>query len=155
MKKSILSALFSIFTFALCFSQDTITLRNSDDILAKVIEVSPSEIKYKRFDNLDGPTHIILVADVLMIRYENGTKGIFNVEKAAPIADTTTSTPVSTENLFYKVQNDAVRYYKGYKGAGTGTLVVSLLSPIAGLVPAIICSASAPKEKNFNYPMLN
>lgn len=155
MKKIIISLFLSLFTLSICFSQDTITLKTSEDIKAKVLEVSPTEIKYKRFDNLEGPVHIVFVADVLMIRYENGTKGIFNVEKAelsTTTAETTVSTPVSTENLFYKGQNDAVRYYNGYKGAGTGTLVVSLLSPIAGLIPAILCSASAPKERNLNYP---
>jgi len=37
-------------------AQDLITLRNGDQITARVAEITLTEIKYKRFDNLDGPT---------------------------------------------------------------------------------------------------
>jgi hypothetical protein len=152
MKKLFFTTLLSLFTIVCCFSQDTITLKTSENIKAKVLEVSPTEIKYKRFDNLEGPTHITLVSDVFMIRYENGTEGIFNVEKTAPSATPAITPYVSTEKQYFKGQNDAERYYKGYKGAGTGTLVVSLISPLVGLIPAIACSATSPKELNLNYP---
>lgn len=68
----------SIFSVTLCYSQDTITNKKSEDIYSKVLEVTTSEIKYKKFDNLNGPTFTILKSDVIMIRYENGTKDIFN-----------------------------------------------------------------------------
>jgi len=55
-----------------------IVLRDGVMIEAKVTEISPTEIRYKRFDNLDGPTIVIPAANVLSIRYENGTSEIFN-----------------------------------------------------------------------------
>lgn len=74
--------LFIIFTLGLfittIFSQDIITKKTGEDISAKITEVTLTEIKYKKFDNLEGPIFSILKSEVLMIRYENGTKDIFN-----------------------------------------------------------------------------
>jgi len=59
-------------------AQDLITKKDGTDISAKVLEVTITEIKYKKFENLSGPIFTMLKSDVLMIRYENGTKDIFN-----------------------------------------------------------------------------
>jgi hypothetical protein len=59
-------------------AQDMIIRKDGNMIEAKVVEISPSEIRYKRFDHLDGPTIVISTADVLSIRYENGTYEIIN-----------------------------------------------------------------------------
>lgn len=56
------------------------------------------------------------------------------------------------EDLNIKGQIDAARHYKRYKGAATGTLLTSLLSPVIGLIPAILCSATNPKIENLGYP---
>ncbi|SDF43061.1 hypothetical protein SAMN04487996_110280 [Dyadobacter soli] len=56
------------------------------------------------------------------------------------------------EDLNIKGQIDAARHYKRYKGAATGTLLTSLLSPVIGLIPAILCSATYPKIDNLGYP---
>lgn len=67
-------------------------------------------------------------------------------------ADTTVPPPVVAQSLLVKGQRDAEMHYKKYKGAGTGTLLASLVSPLVGLIPAIACSATAPKETNLGYP---
>ncbi len=59
-------------------AQDLITMKNGDDVEAKIIEVSPKEVKYKKFSNLDGPTFTVNKSDILIIRYENGEKDIFD-----------------------------------------------------------------------------
>lgn len=38
--------------------------KTGDDILAKILEVTPSEIKYKNFDNTDSPTFTGLKSDL-------------------------------------------------------------------------------------------
>ena len=58
------------------YSQDIITLKNGEEIKAKVEEISSMEIRYKRFENLQGPTIVITKADVFFINYENGTREI-------------------------------------------------------------------------------
>src|SRR5688500_716753 len=60
------------------FCQDTIYKTNGTEIQAKILEITSSEIKYKRFDNLQGPTIYMPKAEVFMIKYENGTKEIIN-----------------------------------------------------------------------------
>ena len=58
------------------YAQDIITLRNGDEIKARVLEISSSEIRYKRFDNLGGATVVIPRIDVFFINYEDGTREI-------------------------------------------------------------------------------
>jgi len=76
---------FLIFTVVFLFvgicsvtAQDIIILKDGNTIAAKVSEISTTEIRYKRFDNLDGPTIVIPADRVLSIRYQNGTQEIIN-----------------------------------------------------------------------------
>lgn len=57
-----------------------------------------------------------------------------------------------SEDLYVKGQVDAERNYVKYKGAAAGTLIVSLISPLVGLIPAIACSSTSPKVTNLGYP---
>jgi hypothetical protein len=153
MKKIILSTLLTIFTISICFSQDVITIKSGEDISAKILEIGQTEIKYKKFDNQTGPTYSILKSDVIIVRYENGTKDLFNVNTSPSTTISTTTSNSDNGNLFLEGQLDAVKYYKGYKAAGTGTLVTSLfLSPLVGLIPAIACSSTPPDRYNLSYP---
>jgi hypothetical protein len=77
MKPILFIVLAILFNVTLGFSQDIITTRTGEDILAKILEINKTEIKYKKFDNQDGPLYTLLKADILMIRYENGSKEIF------------------------------------------------------------------------------
>lgn len=70
---------FSLFLFfGNAYGQDIIIKLNGDEIQAKVLEVGLSVVKYKKFDNINGPTFEILKSDIFMIRYPNGTKDVFN-----------------------------------------------------------------------------
>ncbi|MCL2041754.1 MAG: hypothetical protein FWG84_06925 [Bacteroidales bacterium] len=57
-------------------AQDIITLKDGYEIQAKVLEIEDQIIKYKEFDNQEGPTYDIQKSDVFSIKYENGTKDI-------------------------------------------------------------------------------
>lgn len=59
-------------------AQDIITKRNYTDIQAKVTEVGPREVKYKRFDSPNGPEYVIPIESVMAIRYENGDVDYFD-----------------------------------------------------------------------------
>jgi hypothetical protein len=65
-------------------AQDFIVLQSGDSIKAKVEEVGVTEIKYKRFNLLDGPIYIILKSDVKYIRYSDGSRDIFSEKKIIP-----------------------------------------------------------------------
>ncbi|MDF2451833.1 MAG: hypothetical protein K0S26_1337 [Bacteroidota bacterium] len=53
-------------------AQDTIYFNDATIVSAKINEVGISEIKCHRFDNLSGPTYIVLKKDINRIRYSNG-----------------------------------------------------------------------------------
>jgi hypothetical protein len=73
-------AAFSVSMF--CFSQDVITLRSGVIIQSKILEIGQTDIKYKKFDNQNGPVYVVMKSDVTGILYENGTKDVFNPETA-------------------------------------------------------------------------
>ncbi len=58
-------------------AQDIITMKDAEEIPAKVTEISDKNIFYRKWDNIEGPVYSISKADVLFIRYQNGTKEIF------------------------------------------------------------------------------
>ena len=149
MKKITIAAIAALLSLNFSYSQDLITIKSGEDMQAQILEVGQSEVKYKKFDNLNGPIFTILKSDILIIRYENGTKDIFsNKTKNEKLA----TEILSNENQFLKGQMDAAKFYKGYSGAGTGTLISSLISPIVGLIPAIATSSSKPNDDNLGYP---
>ena len=66
---------------ASAFAQDVITLKNGEDIQALVLEVGEVDIKYKKFDNPNGPNYTMKKLEIFMIRYANGNKDIFLEEE--------------------------------------------------------------------------
>jgi hypothetical protein len=149
MLKYIFAPLIIMFFFLNAISQDTITRKSGEDIQVKILEVNQTDIRYKKYENIEGPTYSMLRNEIVMIRYANGTRDIFVAENKD---DGESLEKYSKEDLFRKGQTDALINYRKYKGAGGGTLAVSLISPLAGLIPAIACSATSPKEINLGYP---
>ncbi|WP_035563767.1 hypothetical protein [Hymenobacter sp. IS2118] len=64
-------------------AQDLLTKRNGEELAVKVVEITPSEVKYRRTDNPDGPLITVWRTDVFMIRYANGAKELFDKAGAA------------------------------------------------------------------------
>ena len=81
MKKVFLISLASLIMSQFSFSQDIILLKNGDSIKSKIMEIGQTEIKYKKFDNQDGPLYVKAKSDISQIFYENGTKEVFSNEK--------------------------------------------------------------------------
>ena len=77
MKKACLLLLSCICIAFISKAQDTITLTNGSNILAKVLEINPENVKYKDYNNQDGPVITILRKGVLAIKYANGSKTTF------------------------------------------------------------------------------
>lgn len=59
------------------FSQDVIVKKDGSTIVSKVLEITGTEVKYKKFSNPSGPTYSILKSEVQCINYENGEKETF------------------------------------------------------------------------------
>lgn len=106
-------------------AQDVITFKNGTDLQVKVQEITPQEIRYKRFDNLNGPVITILRSTANAINYENGTVENLNEDL------TRTATPVA-EKAGYEVGDivSIIYYDKKFEGeiyeinASRGTALV-------------------------------
>ena len=72
MKRLVIILLISFFVPVTLFAQDIITKKDGTDIQAKIIEVSNTEIRYKKYNYQEGPTFVLSKSDILIIRYENG-----------------------------------------------------------------------------------
>ena len=88
MKKLIF--VFFVFNFVLN-AQDTIRFRSGEVKVVKVSEVGINDIKYNRFDNVDGPVYVANKNDVQLIKYAGGSVDSFKVE--AVILESTTTQP--------------------------------------------------------------
>ena len=83
----------------LTFAQDIITKRDGVDIEAKVLEISDENVKYKKFDYQDGPTYNVKTSEILIIRYENGSKDIFLKEEEKVEPENTYKSKVDKDGL--------------------------------------------------------
>lgn len=61
---------------------DNIIYKTGKEVYAKVIEITTDVVKFKRCSNLDGPLISVKKSELLMIRYKNGEKEVFNNSKS-------------------------------------------------------------------------
>ncbi|MDR3350583.1 MAG: hypothetical protein LBN98_02900 [Prevotellaceae bacterium] len=92
MKKNLFIFVALVYGHAL-FAQDIITLKNGDEIKAKVQEIDTDNVKYKKYDNQSGPLYTLMKADVFMIKYENGDKDVFTAPGALQPSVSNQTTP--------------------------------------------------------------
>lgn len=79
---------------SLTYAQDNLVFRNGTELSVKVLEVSPTQLKYRRQDNPDGPVYTMSVANILLVKYANGTKDVFGLSAQTPVSSQSTL-PVS------------------------------------------------------------
>ena len=132
-------------------AQDTLSMRSGENTLVKVIEVGTTEVKYKKLDNLSGPIFSILKSDLLIVKYENGTKEDFSSIKKIEENNFSALDPSSLGKL------DAQRFYTGYKTAATIALISNFayIPIIPSLVFSIAATSKIPKDENLNYPSIS
>lgn len=94
MKKILYFLLFLLGGVHTLHAQDLLTKRNGEEIAVIVMEVTPTEVKYRRFDNLNGPLFSVRRDEVFMVKYINGTKQLFDQVPTppAPVAAPTAPT---------------------------------------------------------------
>jgi hypothetical protein len=150
--------LFFFMVTSLSYSQDIILQKNGSKISSKILEVTLSDIKYKKFENLDGPVYIISKKSIISITYQNGSIDDFSQLEGQKNDSIAKSNDVANLDMgdgsymYNKGVTDASINYRGVRCGSGGTLITSLLlSPIAGLIPAIACSSTPPREDNLNF----
>jgi hypothetical protein len=96
MKKRVFLVLACVCGTASVLAQDLIVKRDSSRIEARVTEVSPSEVRYKRFSNPDGPTYVLPTADIHAIRYANGEEEVYELPAPKSMSSAPGTEPGST-----------------------------------------------------------
>jgi len=149
--KYILLFILFIYSSNIIKAQDTLSMRSGENILVKVIEVGTTEVKYKKLDNLSGPIFSILKSDLLIVKYENGTKEDFSSIKKIEENNFSALDPSSLGKL------DAQRFYTGYKTAATIAFISNFayIPIIPSLVFSIAATSKIPKDENLNYPSIS
>jgi hypothetical protein len=78
MKRFIILIPVFIFFITNVYSQDTIFMKNDEFVISKVTEILPEIVKYKKYENLNGPDYTINKSDIKRIVYQNGSVDEFN-----------------------------------------------------------------------------
>lgn len=112
MKRIIALALLIFAAGATASAQDLITKKTGEDIQAKVLEVTPGEVKYRLWEEPDGVIYTVRKSDLLLIRYESGRNEVFNTA-ANPNIHTPWREPVEglTTGMKYSELKNLYDYY--------------------------------------------
>jgi len=94
-------------------AQDVLLLKNGEEQKVKVLEVNTNDIKYKKWDNQNGPAYSILKSELFMVKYENGSKDVFK-DAVAP------SPPPQNNNNNSGYNNNNNGGNNGYNGGNGG-----------------------------------
>ena len=79
MKKIFTAGVLFLAGLTSAFGQDKLVLRDSTRIACKVVEVTEEKVKYRKWNNLDGPMYTVRNSEVSYILYENGIMDPFSV----------------------------------------------------------------------------
>lgn len=102
MKKLLVAFCLLLSAFLYSNAQDFITTKDGTDIMAKIIEVSSTEVKYKKYNNPDGPTFVLKKSDILIILYEDGEKEVIKSSASSGYGSSPNTTREVYEGMKYK-----------------------------------------------------
>lgn len=153
---------------------DIIVLTNGEEIEAQVIEITESVVRYKKCDRLNGPTYEKNRDNIVLIRYPDGSKDMFNNEKVnesresnweddaneagedvnratndLPLGDK--SQPLALGLCFFIGYLGIHRFYLGYVGIGIIQILTLGGCGIWALIDFIRILTGSLKPKNSEY----
>ena len=85
--KKFLLILVSLFSWLHIHAVDVIVTNDAKKIEAKIEEVGPEQIKYRKISNLTGPIFIIPTTDILCVIFENDEVMIFEEKKKEEVKE--------------------------------------------------------------------
>ena len=143
MKKYLL-ILLAVLGAQLVMAQDVIVKINGEELQARVLEITTTDVMYLSADTTDTLNYRIAKTEVFMIRFANGTKEVFQENLPGTVA--ATATIVDPALMYEQGRQDARLHYNG-----TGAMLGSAASVfVAGPVGPIIIGAVKPRAKNNN-----
>lgn len=147
-------------------SCDVIIFRDGSEILAKVIEISSTQVKYKRCDLLNGPIYTAKKSEIFMIKYAEGVREVFKEEPNVPANVSPSKVPDKYEvprnsinsSTLQKVHPKAISAFVigllsflSFFAITSPAYPLLFLFAIIGSIIAIVASAKAVRIIN-NYP---
>ncbi|MDR3048188.1 MAG: hypothetical protein LBU51_11395 [Bacteroidales bacterium] len=75
--KKLIFMLIALLAMQTIFSQDLIITKKAEKITAIILEIGETSVKYKKFDNQEGPIYNIKKVDIATIFYQNGSFDVF------------------------------------------------------------------------------
>jgi hypothetical protein len=78
MKTKLLLTIVFMLSLLSLHAQDVIIKKNGEEINSKILEISSTEIKYKRADYMEGPVYVVNRWEVFIIKYADGRKEIIS-----------------------------------------------------------------------------
>lgn len=94
-------------------SQDTLYLSNGEKIPSQIIEVTPTEVKYKKSNNPEGPTYTSENSTVKFIKYRNGSVDTIKVTIKTP-QEIAISDQLKTSTPAEKSKKPAIYFSSSY-----------------------------------------
>lgn len=128
-------------------AKDTLVLRNNTRIGAKILEINPETVRYRKTE--DGPSYTTYKSEIRYILFKSGVKE--TMDTLARPGQTTVKIVSNPIDMHRKGTADARVFYTHHSGE-VGVGIASFCTGIFGLIPAIVVSAVPPREKNLGYP---
>lgn len=143
-----------VFYFLICltsigYAQDQLFKRDNSKLEVKILEINPTEIKYKLFTYQDGPTITIAKKDVALIIYQNGVHEVITSEAPTPPIQQPTPQPTVVYNEYRspRINYDSINDAKTKELLSTKNFIsMNILDPMNGSV-----SISYMREFAMNY----
>lgn len=125
-------------------AQDVITMDDGTTIVAKVLDISSTEVKYKKYSNPNGPTYTIGIGKINSITFENGEKEVFSKNAESPAGYTQSLSPVIGDNTSHLDANLISQYERLSANKYTHRAKVLKITAWTGLGIAACAAAIVP-----------
>ena len=147
--------LFVILAFVLASvsanAQDVIVKTDNSTILSKVEEITEESIKYRKWNNLDGPVYVISISEVIAINYSNGTMDTFEKKQQKDAEVKPGATPqkpyvenvrvISENNIDFLRRDDLLKSARGYRVGSIICIVSGGSLMVTGVVVGVLCES--------------
>lgn len=117
---------------------DKIVFLNGEEVLCRVIEIGITHVMYKACDNLDGPLFTRAKQNIFMIKYQNGSKEVFEQKATTPV-NVVQAKPVAIKK-------------KKMSGISLAAFIVSLFSWTLVLAPVALVMGIIGKNEVNRHP---
>jgi len=158
-------------------AQDTITFGDGIKTPVKILKISDSELEYKKWNYLDGPTYTVKKNKIVSVKYKNGDEDIFDDKTRNNYPEIGKKKIAWTnENMFLKGRNlyigepdsllseetlntifipeDMHTYYSARRQYAVGKTFIGIGIPSIGIGGLLYAVAIATKENNKGTSLL-